>query len=61
MFELEDKTKIKLKNNEKKYRIGLIIEGLDRVETFYLLTPKEIKKCVKKYDGILSYIVEMDF
>ena len=59
MFELEDKTVIKIKNDEKLYRIGLRIDGIDRIETFYSLYPTEIQKYIKKYNGILVYLVEM--
>ena len=60
VFELEDGTKIKLKNNEKTYRIGMHIDGeINRVETFYSLTPREIKKHTKIYNGTLIYIVDM--
>jgi hypothetical protein len=33
---------------------------LKNVETFYYLTPDEIKKHIKKYDGVLVYAVEME-
>ena len=33
---------------------------IKNVETFYYLTPDEIKKHIKKYDGVLVYAVEME-
>lgn len=59
VFTLEDGTKIKLKNDEKTYRIGMNVVGINRVETFYSLTPREIKKHIKIYDGTLIYIEDM--
>jgi ribosomal protein S4E len=67
-FELQDGTKINI-SDDKQYRIGLSIDlkykytrdksSSKYIETFYLLSPNEIKKHIKKYDGELVYVVEM--
>ncbi len=62
-FTLEDGTTVSVTDN-KLYRIGLNMPrngdyNKMYIETFYELTPTEIKKYIKKYDGIPVYIVEM--
>jgi len=68
-FELQDGTNVSV-TDDKKYRIGLEIDvkykntgntsGATYVETFYLLSPSEIKKHIKKYEGELVYAEEME-
>ena len=68
-FELQDGTNVSV-TDDKKYRIGLEIDvkykntgntsGATYVETFYLLSPSEIKKHIKKYEGELVYVEEME-
>ncbi len=62
-FTLEDGTNVSV-SNDKLYRIGLNMPRNGNyndmyIETFYLLYPTEIKKYIKKYDGVPVYIVEM--
>lgn len=60
-FVLQDGTRVDIKD-DKKYRIGLQLKKRDNskyIETFYLLSPQEIKKYIKKYNGELNYIIEM--
>ena len=68
-FELQDGTSVSV-TDDKKYRIGLEIDvkykntgntsGATYVETFYLLSPSEINRHIKKYEGELVYVEEMD-
>jgi len=67
-FELQNGEKINVFDN-KYYRIGLLMPKiinskyhptLKYIETFYMLNPNEIKKHIKKYEGELVYIVEMN-
>jgi hypothetical protein len=68
-FTLEDGTNISV-SDDKQYRIGLSIDvkyrntgntsGETYIESFYLLSPSEIKRHIKKYNGELVYAVEME-
>lgn len=68
-FELQDGTSMSV-TDDKKYRIGLEIDvkykntgntsGATYVETFYLLSPSEISRHIKKYEGELVYAEEME-
>jgi hypothetical protein len=62
-FTLNDGTNVSV-TSDKLYRIGLHMpRNKDYndmyIETFYMLSPTEIKKHIKKYDGVPVYIVEM--
>ena len=68
-FELQEGIRVSV-TDDKKYRIGLEIDvkykntgntsGATYVETFYLLSPSEIDRHIKKYEGELVYVEEME-